>query len=270
MLVLGLEGWVDAGLGSAQAIDHLRATREAVTVATFDGDLLLDFRARRPLMTLRDGINAALEWPAIELVAITDLDGLDTLLLVGAEPDTRWGQFCASVIDLAQDFGVQLIATIGAYPSATPHTRPCRLTSTATEERLLDPTQIVMGELEIPAGISSAIERSGAEANIPAVGIWAQVPHYASSMPYPDASAALIDGLRDRAGRRFDAVDLLEQGRVAIDRLDQLVSVSEEHQDLVRQLETLHDRTEPTADLPTGDQLAAQLQQFLRDQEDQS
>jgi proteasome assembly chaperone (PAC2) family protein len=143
VLILGLEGWVDAGLGSAQVIDHLRATREVATLATFDSDLLLDFRARRPLMRLIDGINTSLEWPSIELVAITDLDGLDTLLLVGAEPDARWGQFCASVIDLAQDFGVQLIATIGAYPSATPHTRPCRLTSTATEKRLLDPTQIV-------------------------------------------------------------------------------------------------------------------------------
>jgi hypothetical protein len=89
-------------------------------------------------------------------------------------------------------------------------------------------------------------------------------------MPYPDASIALIDGLSDRAGRRFDAVELVEEARLAIERLDELVGASEEHQELVRQLEALHDRTEPAVDLPTGDQLAAQLQQFLRDQEDQS
>lgn len=269
VLVVGLEGWVDAGLGSAQVVEHLRATRELVTLASFDTDLLLDFRARRPIMNLVDGVNQDLEWPAIELVAATDLDGRDTLMLIGAEPDARWRQFCTSVIDLAHDFGVTLIATIGAYPSATPHTRPCRLTATATEDELLDPTQIVAGHLDIPAGISAAIERLGAETGIPAIGIWAQVPHYAASMPYPDASVALVDGLRDRAGRRFDPAELVGKARQAKERLDELVDASQEHRELVQQLEALHDRTEVPADLPTGDQLAAQLQEFLRDQDNQ-
>ncbi len=269
VLVVGLEGWVDAGLGSALVIEHLRATRELVTLASFDTDLLLDYRARRPVMNLVDGVNQDLEWPAVEVVATTDLAGRDTLLLLGAEPDARWRQFCASVIDLAHDFGVTLIATIGAYPSATPHTRPCRLTSTATDGERLDPSQTVAGRLDIPAGVSAAIERLGAETGIPAIGIWAQVPHYAASMPYPDASVALIDGLRDRGGRRFDAGGLVERARQARERLDELVQASEEHRELVQQLEALHDRTETPDDLPTGDQLAAQLQEFLRDQDNQ-
>ncbi len=269
ILVVGLEGWVDAGLGSAQVVEHLRATRELVTLARFDTDLLLDFRARRPVMNLIDGVNHDLEWPFVELAAATDLDGRDTLLLLGAEPDARWRQFCSAVIDLAHDFGVTLIATIGAYPSATPHTRPCRLTSTATADHLLDPSQIVAGRLDIPAGISAAIARLGAETGIPAIGIWAQVPHYAASMPYPDASVALIDGLRERAGRRFDAGGLIDRAGQARERLDELVEASDEHRELVQQLEALHDRTEEPMDLPTGDQLAAQLQEFLRDQDNQ-
>ncbi len=269
VLVVGLEGWVDAGLGSAQVIEHLRATRDPVTVASFDTDLLLDFRARRPVMNLIDGVNRDLEWPVVELVAATDLDGRDTLFLVGAEPDARWHQFCSAVVDLAHDFGVTLIVTIGAYPSATPHTRSCRLTSTATDAELVDPGQVVAGRLDLPAGISAAIERFGAETGIPAIGIWAQVPHYAASMPYPEASVALIDGLHERAGRRFDGSGLLERARQARERLDELVEASDEHRELVAQLEALQDRTEAAIDLPTGDQLAAQLQEFLRDQDNQ-
>ena len=267
VLILGLEGWVDAGIGGAQAVEQIRRTRELVTVATFDTDLLLDFRARRPVMRLVDGINTELDWPEIQLVATTDVDGHDTLLLLGAEPDARWGQFCSAVVDLAHDFGVGLIATIGAYPAATPHTRPCRLTATATADQLLDPTQVVDGELDIPAGITAAIERLGADAGIPAIGIWAQVPHYAASMPYPEASVMLLEGLRDRADRRFDAGSLPTEALEARERLDELVTASEEHMELVRQLEALHDRMEADIDLPTGDQLAAQLQDFLREQE---
>ena len=38
------------------------------------------------------------------------------------------------------------------------------------------------------------------ERGIPALGIWAQVPHYIPTGPYPAAALALVEGLTESAG----------------------------------------------------------------------
>jgi len=37
-------------------------------------------------------------------------------------------------------------------------------------------------------------------AGTPTVSLWARVPHYVAAMPFPEASAALLDGLAGRLG----------------------------------------------------------------------
>src|SRR5688500_10440658 len=96
VVVLGLDGWLDAGLRAQNARAALLESLDTVTVATFDADELLDHRARRPTMRLEDGVLTGLAWPGIELRAATDFDGNDLLLLVGAEPDHRWHSFCTA------------------------------------------------------------------------------------------------------------------------------------------------------------------------------
>ncbi|MEJ7584177.1 MAG: PAC2 family protein, partial [Acidimicrobiales bacterium] len=122
LLVMALEGWIDAGYAASNAMSTLLAGLDTKPVATFDADELLDHRARRPIMHLVDGVNTALSWPGIELRSATDLAGKDLLLLVGAEPDHSWRAFSAAVLDLAGRFGVCMIIGLGAYPAAVPHT----------------------------------------------------------------------------------------------------------------------------------------------------
>ena len=74
-LVVALEGWIDAGLGAAAAAQALVADLHPTAIATFDADRLLDYRARRPVMHLRDGVNTSLTWPGIELYAAKDHAG---------------------------------------------------------------------------------------------------------------------------------------------------------------------------------------------------
>ena len=59
-------------------------------VATFDADTFIDYRARRPTMQLRDGVNTELVWPETRLLAGRDTAGHDVLLLTGHEPDANW------------------------------------------------------------------------------------------------------------------------------------------------------------------------------------
>ena len=99
-------------------------------------EALLDYRARRPVMHLVDGVNTGLTWPAIELYLRQDRTGRELLFLTGPEPDHLWPSFARAVCDLAMEFDVRMLINLGAYPAAVPHTRPCHLTATATSAEL--------------------------------------------------------------------------------------------------------------------------------------
>jgi hypothetical protein len=226
-------------------------------------------------MHLQDGVNTGLTWARTEIRVVTSPIARDLLLLVGAEPDFRWRQFTDEVVTLATELGVTLVVGFGAYPGPAPHTRPIRLATTATTTELAAMAD-VKASLDVPAGVHAAIERRCAEAGIPAVGLWAQVPHYASAIAYPAASALLLERLRDLTGIVVDVGALQEAAIATRVRLDGLVENSAEHQQLVQQLEAMVDaeatgssELAPGGQIPSGDELAAELQRFLRQQRDE-
>jgi len=110
-LLLGLDGWIDAGLAATNAFGTLLENLETVTVARFDADSLIDHRSRRPTMHLLDGITTGLTWPTIELQAGFDADGASVLFLVGAEPDHRWMAF-ADAVDRVSAISTEIMTLI--------------------------------------------------------------------------------------------------------------------------------------------------------------
>src|SRR5439155_7473977 len=178
VLVIGLEGWIDARLRAATAMAALLAATGTEVVATFDADDLLDHRSRRPVLRISEGVNTGLTWPEIELRAGRDPLGTPVLALTGPEPDHRWRAFTDAVAELAALFDVRLAVGLGAFPAPVPHTRPCRLAATATTPELAGQVGYVGGTLEVPAGVEAALEARFAAAGLPAVGLWARVPHY--------------------------------------------------------------------------------------------
>lgn len=265
-LVIGLDGWIDAGLGAAAATASLLAHHASTTVATFDTDVLLDHRARRPTIRLHDGIVTDLNWPAIELRAGRDQRGMGMLLLVGAEPDHQWRAFTGAVVDLALELGASTVIGLGAYPAPVPHTRPVMLSCTASTEELAGRIGFLRGTLEVPAGVQAAIEQRAHDSGIPSVGAWAQVPHYAAAMPYPAASLALIEGLEALTGLTLDHGTLESEAATTRDRIEELINGNEEHAAMVRALEMQADASPTIEPLPSGDELAAELERFLREQ----
>src|SRR5205085_36572 len=165
---------------------------------------LLDQRARRPIMRVVDGVNTGLSWPRIQLGAAKDRAGHDILVLHGPEPDFQWRGFARDVRTLCADLGVRLMVGLGAFPSPVPHTRPVPLVSTATSEELARRVGFMPGAQEVSCGIHAVLERGFAGTDVPAIGIWARVPHYAAPMPYPAASLALLRALEDIGELEFD------------------------------------------------------------------
>jgi len=271
VLVLCLEGWIDAGLGAGGALGAILGSRGTEQVAVWDADELVDHRARRPVLHLADGVATGLTWPEIQLRAGVDDLGRDLLVLMGPEPDMRWHAFSASVVELARQLGVRLAVGLGAFPAPVPHTRPLHLVATAPTPELAVEIGVVPGAIDVPAGIQAVLEADLNAAGIPAVGLWARVPHYVVSMAYPAASAALVDGLASFAGLRLPSQDLHESAARTAVRIDELIANSEEHRAMVAQLEAQADREAAITQtslgpgpLPSGDELAAELERFLR------
>jgi predicted ATP-grasp superfamily ATP-dependent carboligase len=269
VLIVGLEGWIDAGLAASTAVATLLETIPTEVLATFDTEYFIDQRARRPLARIVDGVTTELTWPEIQIRYGRDRDGADVLFLVGPEPDFHWSDFVDVVTDAAGRFDVRLVVGLGAFPAPTPHTRPVRLigTAPAASKKLLALVGSVTGELEVPAGIGTALELGFAEVDMDILTLWARVPHYVASMPYPQAAATLIDGLARVSGLTLDAGPLRASAEEARQRVDELVTNNPEHSSMVERLEAAADQTEGTSlgeELPSGEELAAELEKFLR------
>ncbi len=272
VLVVALEGWVDAGFAGGTAMASLFEAVETRPYAVFDTEELLDQRSRRPKLKIADGINDGLEWPQLVLSVGADRLGSGIAMLVGPEPDMRWQSFSDAVAELATALEVRLMVGFGGFPAAAPHTRPVKLAATASNSRLVQKIGFIPGAIDVPAGIQAVIELACSRVGIPSVGLWARVPHYVAAMPFPAASVVLLDGLASLSGLVIDSHVLAEAADSARQKVDELIAQSSEHQEMVRQLEQQIDEIEGTPEMPddrtvpSGDEIAAELERYLRGQ----
>jgi len=273
VLLIALEGWVDAGLGAATAVATLLAESPTEHLVTFNGDHFLDQRARRPIARIVDGITEDLTWPQTQLRSGRDQRGADVLYLVGPEPDFHWHSFVDAVVGMAVAHGTRLVVGLGAFPAPAPHTRPVKLAATAPSSSadLVRRVGVVQGELEVPAGVQAALELGFEAVGVDVVTLWARVPHYVAGMAFPEASAALIDGAAAISGLALESAHLHSAADAARRQVDELIARNPEHLTMVRKLEESIDASEGNplgvGELPSGEEIAAELEQFLRGEE---
>jgi hypothetical protein len=260
VLLAAFDGWVDAGSAATTALGLLADDGEVV--ATFDADRLFDYRARRPPLEIVDGRLTELTWPELVLRR-TRLEERDLLVLVGPEPDYRWRAFTTDVVDLAGRLGVAQWISLGAIPAAVPHTRRVPIIGTEAAPGLLRGEVMAgpAGTLRVPSALVSAIELEVAAAGIPALGYFAQVPHYVSG-PYATAALELLRAVGNHLGAEIPVGELAEEARELRIRLDTATGLDETTHGYVERLEAMYDERR----LPSGDDLISDIERFLRDQ----
>ncbi len=260
VVLAAFDGWVDAGSAATTALQIL--ADDGDVVATFDADRLFDYRARRPPLEIVDGRLTSLTWPELTLRR-TRLEERDLLVLVGPEPDYRWRAFTAATLELVRRLGVVEWVSVGAIPAAVPHTRSVPIMGTEASPGLLrgDVLAGPAGTLRVPAALISALEIEVAAAGIPALGYFAQVPHYVSG-PYATAAVALLGTLSVHLGTEILAPALADEARELRTRLDTAAGVDETTRGYVERLEAMYDEQR----LPSGDDLISDIERFLRDQ----
>ena len=259
-VVVALDAWVDAGAASTTAAKAL-ADDAAPVVATFESDVLYDYRARRPTLEILNGRPQNLAWPDLSFRRIR-LGERDILVLTGPEPDFRWRELSEDMASLARQLDVEQWISLGAIPAAVPHTRPVPVLGTESVPGLLRGNVAAgpQGLLRVPSAAISVLDIAVAEAGIPALGYFAQIPHYISG-EYAPAAVALIETLATHLELEIPVDSLRSEGELIRARLDTATAVDEKTRAYVERLEEMVDE----ARLPEGDELISEIERFLRE-----
>ena len=257
-IVAALDGWIDAAGASTAAAE--RVADGATPIATFDADLLFDFRSRRPVLDVVDGRLSELTWPELTLRRAR-LGARDVLVLAGAEPDFRWQELGRDVREIVRRLGVTQWVSLGAIPTAVPHTRPVPVLATASGDGLLHEEEQVgpAGLLRVPSAALSTLEKTIADDGVPTVGFYAQVPHYVGG-PYAAAAMAILEHLGRHLGVEVPLDGLPDEAMAQRHRLDQIVQADDDSRTYVQRLESVVDNQE----MPTGDELVSEIERFLQ------
>ena len=269
IMLLAMTGWVDAASVGTDAAE--RIAEEGDVVAAFEPDALFDYRSSRPTLHFSSGDLTDIVWPRLEII-YRSVDGVELLIATGNEPDFRWQELTREFVELAQRYNVAKFVTLGAVPAPVPHTRPVRVVCTTSDSGLLrDGDEVMPDDLVVPGAAVSVLRQGIADAGLPAIGYWAQVPHYLQSPFHPG-----VLSLMERVGRqidvRFPIGDLAIEASAQLEQIDADLAERDDARQYVERLELMQDeRPElmaPFQEVPSADEIGAEVERFLRSAEE--
>jgi len=269
-LIHALDGFLGAGSASRLAADAIRS-QDADVVYQFDIDRYYDYRARRPAITFDADHYTDYVEPCLELVRDYDELGNMFYLLSGPEPDFGWEQFVSDAEDIIDDLGVGLTLGMAAVPMGVPHTRPMVVTAHGVRPDLVDRTNMMSAQVQIPASAQALLEYRLGQAGKDAAGYVVHVPHYLAQIEFPTAGIALVDAVATRTGLSFDDSGLRDREQSTLEEIAKQIE-DQDGTELLSGLEEQYDSFSRGAaeslladdeSLPSGDEIARQFEQFL-------
>ena len=260
-LVAAFRGWNDAGGAASLAAGYLRAVTDADRCAVIDSEPFIDYQQTRPTVQLVDGDVRRLDWPETEIYAS---EKSDLVVVVGTEPNMRWRAFSGAIADMARRYRVDLVITMGALLADTPHTRPVPVSATASDHELMEKFGLSRSTYEGPTGIVGVLHDACARAGLRSASLWAATPHYISASPNPQAALALLTRLSEMIGTPPASSELERAASEYALRVATAISDDPDIAGYVQQLEEAADAADP----PSGDELAADFERYLREQGD--
>ncbi|MGW1182157.1 PAC2 family protein [Streptomyces drozdowiczii] len=263
VMVAAFEGWNDAGDAASTAVAHLDREWKGEVFAALDAEDYYDFQVNRPTVWLDGGVRK-ITWPTTRLsvVRVGGDKPRDLVLVRGIEPSMRWRSFCNEILGFAHELGVEMVVVLGALLGDTPHTRPVPVSGVTSDPDLARTMDLEETRYEGPTGIVGILQEACTHAGVPAVSLWAAVPHYVSQPPNPKATLALLNRLEDLLGLRIPLGELPEDARAWQVGVDQLAAEDSEVAEYVQTLEEARD----TAELPeaSGEAIAREFERYLR------
>ena len=220
-LIAALTGFSDAGGAVAQIKDYLLDTLSSTLVAEFDADELLDYRARRPIVTFDQDHISEYEPQSLRVYLMTDELGSRFLFLTGFEPDFKWERFATAVTELVDRFRVKATTWVHAIPMPVPHTRPVKVTVSGNRQELVEAMSVWRPTTQAPGNAMHLVEYRLSALDHPTAGFVLLVPHYLADTEYPSAALTGLESISAATGLIFPTDRLREEGRVFVGRIDE-------------------------------------------------
>ncbi|GGV62425.1 PAC2 family protein [Streptomyces thermoviolaceus] len=280
VMLYHFDGYIDAGETGGQIVERLLGSLPHQLVARFDHDRLVDYRARRPLLTFRRDRWTGYEVPAIEVRLLQDTTGAPFLLLSGPEPDVEWERFVAGVLQIVERLGVRLSVNVHGIPMGVPHTRPVGLTPHGNRSDLVPGHRSPFEEAQVPGSAEGLLEYRLMEAGHDVLGVAAHVPHYIARSPYPDAALTALEAITAATGLvlptvahalRSDAhrtqTEIDRQIREGDEELTALVQGLEHQYDAAAGAQTRGNMLAEPLEIPSAEELGREFERFLAERE---
>ncbi len=265
ILIMAFEGWFDAAEAATGAVRWLASHYEADDIAGIDPEPYFDFTARRPEVKLVDG-ERIIEWPANDCaVARLPEHGHDLVLLPGIEPHLRWQNFSQDLVEVIRTTGSELVITLGSTADAVPHSRPPQVKGSSTTAALASSLGLDRPSYQGPTGLIGVLHDRLDREHVPVISLRVAVPHYVANSPNPKATLALLRHLEHVTGVPTSHSGLARVVEAWEKQVDVAVAADDEVGAYVRRLEDQADRRIDQA-LPSGEDLAAEFEKFLREQ----
>jgi proteasome assembly chaperone (PAC2) family protein len=275
ILIMAFGGWNDAAESATTAVRYLGTSLHAQKFAEIDPEEFYHFGLSRPHVRFKPGseIEREITWPTTEFsIARAPELARDVIVGVAIEPHLRWKTYCSTVLELARTCDVAVVLTLGALLAEVPHTRPVRLSGSASDPELGVRLGVRPTKYEGPTGIVGVLNTICREQGVAWASLWANVPHYISGIENPKATLALIRRVAPLLGATIDVGDLEEAGKQFDVNLKEIVAQNAKIANYIKKLES-RDVEEPTpatpvgpSDLPPASELVAEMEQFLRQQ----
>jgi proteasome assembly chaperone (PAC2) family protein len=267
VVIAAFEGWNDAGEAASGAIEQLAREWDADPVAALDPEDYYDFQVNRPTVEVGDDGNRRIIWPTTRLLVVRDQRlERDLVLVDGIEPSMRWRAFVVELLSFAQEVDAEMLISVGALLADVPHTRPIPVTASSQDSELSERFGLEPSRYEGPTGIVGVLADAAGQAGLPALSLWAAVPHYAGGVPSPKATLALLRRLEELLDVTVPLGELQEEAQAWERGVDELAENDSEVADYVKSLEQAKD----TADLPeaSGEAIAREFERYLQRRRD--
>ena len=186
------------------------------------------------------------------------------MICIGTEPNLRWKAFATRSPTSPPALGVDLTLTLGGLLADTPHTRPVPVTGARTTASW-QPARPAPLALRGPHGHHRRPARHFARRNVPSASLWAAVPHYIATNTNPAAALALVRQLEGILDVHLHPDELESASEVFLRQIALVLESDEETAAYVSELERREGEDEDDEPIPTGDELAEELQRFLRE-----
>lgn len=268
VMLVALRGLFDIGGVATSALDWMLKERDALVIADIDPDPFFDFTQERPEQFIDEDGEKQIRWPENEFMIIRYPEGArDMIVLNGIEPHVSWNTFTQCVVSVAQGLGCNLVVSLGAAAEQVPHTRVPLVVGSTTNEDLAMRLGLSRPQYQGPTGVAGVMLDALDRAGIPSVSLRVGVPHYLMHAQHPKSAAALLQHLQHVLGIPTDHTNLVDEMSRWQELHDAAVEGDPEASAYVKMLERRHDQViEKT--LASGDDLAAELEEFLRGQSD--